>query len=78
MIFDGIPVIFGHTGAAVTVANKYNSTRAKSDDAVGVDVQMTGAKHCIRPMEYTGNGSTELVHFERRFEEEGVVLALLV
>ena len=78
MVYDGIPGIFGHTRAAVTVGNNYNYSRAKSDDAVAADVQMTGAKYCIRPMEYTGNGSMEVVHFERRFEGKGFVLDLLV
>ena len=78
MVYDGIPVIFGHTGAAVTVGNNYIYSRAKSEDAVAADVQMTGAKYYIRPMEYTGNGSTEVVHFERHFAGQGFVLALLV
>ena len=78
VVFDGIIIIFGLNKASVTIRNKYTSGQVKSHDAVAADVQMTGAEYCISSMGYTGNGLTELVHFERRFEGEGVVLALLI
>ena len=78
VVFDGIIIIFGLSKASVTIMNKYTSGQVRSHDAVAADVQMTGAEYCISSLGYTGNGSTELVHFERRFEGEGVVLAPLV
>ena len=55
-----------------------NSVVVKSDNVVACRRQPTGARYCIRPMEYTGNGSTKVVHFEPLFQEEEVVLAPLV
>ena len=62
----------------MNVRNKKISGRVKSDNVVACRRQTTGARHCIRPMEYTGNRSTKVVHFEPHFEEEEVVLALFV
>ena len=45
VVFGGIAVIFGPTKATVTTRKKYNSGRAKSDDAVAANIQMTGAKY---------------------------------
>ena len=77
-VFDSIAVIFGPPRASFTLGNKNNSGRTKSDNVVACRRQTTGAKYYIGPMEYTGNGSTEVVHFERRFEEEGVLLVSFV
>ena len=78
VVLDGISTVFGPTRACFNVGNKNNIKKTKSGGVVACRKQMTDAKYCIRPMEYTGNGSTEVVHFERRFEGKGVVLALLV
>ena len=45
VVFAGIASIFGPTKASYSVGNEYNSGPDKSDDAVAVDVQMTGHKY---------------------------------
>ena len=74
MFFDGIDLFLRPSRAAFSIWNNKIPGGNKSDDAVVADVQMAGAKYCIRPMAYTGNGSTELVYFELRFEGEESIL----
>ena len=77
-VSDDIFIIFRPTKAFLNIRNKKISGRIKSDNVVACRRQTTGARYCIRPMEYTGNRSTKVVHFEPHFEGEEVVLALFV
>ena len=45
VVFYGIAVIFGPSKANVTKGNKYDSCQTNSDDAVAVNIQMTGARY---------------------------------
>ena len=66
------------TKAFLNVRNKKFLGRIESNNVVACRRQTTSTRYCIGPMEYTGNGSTKVVHFEPRFEGEGVVLAPFV
>ena len=78
VVCDGISIIFGLTRASFNVGKKNISSRVQSDDAVAVDGKLSCPKYLNRPMEYTGDGWTEVVHFEQQFEGEIISLVHFV